>query len=336
MNDTPRRRLEKKSITEQAAEWLMVLEDKGAAANPAFSDWLRESPTHVQVYLRAATLDTMLKRVDPDRSIEFVRPAPGTVVPDIGPDFNENLLELRSGGVTRRSLWRLAASVAAVGVLLAAAWTVHDLTGSRWETYRTDIGEQRTVELEDGSSLTLNTDSRVQVRFTSRERQLRLLAGEAMFRVQRDPGRPFSVHSGNAVVQAVGTAFNVYRKTDQTIVSVLEGRVAVDSVYLNAGEELRLNARGEVETRSQAIIANVTAWRQRRLVFIDEPLSSIGHELNRYNRSPKIRVEGEAAQTLRYAAMLDADDPESLVAVLSEDPRVMVERRAGQIVVRAR
>ena len=70
--------------------------------------------------------------------------------------------------------------------------------------------------------------------------------------------------------------------------------------------------------------------------FIDEPLQSIGYELNRYSRTPAIRVEGAAARELKYAVILDADDPESLVAVLAGDPRVTVERRRDEIVIRER
>src|SRR5262249_23626273 len=161
-----RRRLEAKSVTEQANEWLLILENKGADANAAFSDWLRESPLHVQAYLRAATLDAMIKRVDPDRSLETPRSEPGAAIPDIGPDFDERY--------SRRGAWRIAASIAAVGALLAGLWLTFEWVGNPWKTYRTEIGEQRSVELEDGSTLTLNTDSRVQVHFTGGERQLRL------------------------------------------------------------------------------------------------------------------------------------------------------------------
>src|SRR5882672_5223200 len=109
MKDNPRRRLEARSVAEQAAEWLMTLEDKGAEANPAFSDWLRESPTHVQAYLRAATLDTMIKRVDPDRSIETPKPEPGNVIAEIGPVLDEGRDESQEEDNRKRSPWRLAA-----------------------------------------------------------------------------------------------------------------------------------------------------------------------------------------------------------------------------------
>jgi transmembrane sensor len=338
--DNPRRRLEAKSITEQAAEWLMILEDQGETANAAFSDWLRESPTHVQAYLRAATLDTMVKRVDPERSIEIARPEPGSVIADIGPEPSEALFTPSSPRARRRIVWRLAAGVAALG-LLAASWFAFEEVKGNERFYKTDVGEQLSVALQDGSTITLNTDSRIEVDYAEARRELRLLKGEAVFKVERDPSRPFRVVSGSAVIQAVGTEFNVYRGSDRTTVSVLEGRVAVQDapdasqVYLDAGEELKIGEREPAKTKGKANLEKVTAWRQRRLVFIDEPLSAIGHELNRYNRAPKIRVEGAAGER-RYAVSLDANDPESLVAVLSGDHRIAVEQKDGEIIVRER
>lgn len=357
MKDNPRRRVEKKSVAEQAAEWLMILEEKGEQANPAFADWLRESPTHVQAYLRATTLDTMLRRIDPERSIETPKPATGVAIPDIFPELEENTFD-RAAARSFSRRWRIAASLAALTLTLAASWAAFNWVTGPWKTYRTDIGEQRGIELQDGSIVTLNTDSRLQVRFTDNQRSIRLVKGEAIFRVHRDPQRPFRVTSGQTLVQAVGTEFNVYRQDRRTTVSVLEGRVAVipktaaqypplktqtadernidnSNVYLDAGEELQVTAHGAPQIKSKANLEKVTAWRQRRLIFVDEPLISIGEELNRYNRQPKIRVEGAAAER-RYAVSLDADDPESLLAVLSGDPKISVEHNSGEILIRAR
>ena len=186
----------------------------------------------------------------------------------------------------------------------------------------------------------LNTDSRIEVHYAPRERAIRLLSGEAIFRVKHDAARPFRVISGHTVVQAVGTEFNVYRKEDATIVSVLEGRVAILSApvirYVDAGEQIQLNDHDVSSSKRKANMRNVASWRDRRLTFVDEPLSSIGEELNRYNRTLKILVEGDVARQLRYTAMLEVDDPQSLIAVLAGDSRVIVIERPGEIVVRSR
>jgi transmembrane sensor len=94
-------------------------------------------------------------------------------------------------------------------------------------TYTTGIGEQRTIALSDGSRIELNARSRIRVRFSKQERDIELLAGQALFSVAKDSSRPFVVTSEEARVRAVGTQFDVYQRSSGTTVTVLEGRVAV-------------------------------------------------------------------------------------------------------------
>lgn len=125
---------------------------------------------------------------------------------------------------TRRSHHRqlLAASVAIAAIAGAAWWQT-----SRPPTYTTGIGEQRSITLADGSRVELNARSRLRIRFSESERFVDLVEGQGMFRVAKDPERPFIVRSSDALVRAVSTQFDVYRKPSGTVVTVLEGRVEV-------------------------------------------------------------------------------------------------------------
>jgi transmembrane sensor len=96
-----------------------------------------------------------------------------------------------------------------------------------WETYSTKVGEQRALELADGSIVHLNTDSKIAVRLTDTSRTVRLTQGEAFFTVEHDAKRPFLVHAADAVIQAIGTRFDVYRRPNSTRVSVIEGLVQI-------------------------------------------------------------------------------------------------------------
>jgi len=98
---------------------------------------------------------------------------------------------------------------------------------SERNTYRTAIGEQRSLTLSDGSIVELNARSKIRVVYGPAERDVELLSGQALFRVARDSTRPFIVTTDNARVRAVGTQFDVYRKPIGTTVTVLEGRVSV-------------------------------------------------------------------------------------------------------------
>jgi len=129
----------------------------------------------------------------------------------------------------RRSEW-VAATLVACAVGSASLY----LYAERNLTFTTDTGEQRFVKLVDGSTMELNSRSRVRIRFSDGERDVDLLEGQALFHVAKDPTRPFIVHSGSTLVRAVGTQFDVYRKASGTTVTVVEGRVAVLSPLLQA------------------------------------------------------------------------------------------------------
>lgn len=128
--------------------------------------------------------------------------------------------------MTRRP-WRRVALAAAIvfGILGTAAAVWFSLYAAT--TYTTGIGEQRLVALEDGSTVEMDANSRIRVRFTEHERTVDLVKGQALFRVAKNAARPFIVVSGDTRVRAVGTQFDVYRKASKTSVTVIEGRVAV-------------------------------------------------------------------------------------------------------------
>ena len=138
--------------------------------------------------------------------------------------------DLPSKQISTPRIWSLATSTAAVVLVLAASalWWLHDgdLLGLP-KTYQTAHGEQIVAQLPDGSELHLNTDSAVTVRYTRSERVVEIARGQALFTVARDDHRRFRVAAGDVHVLAVGTQFDTYRRPDATIVTVVEGSVAV-------------------------------------------------------------------------------------------------------------
>jgi transmembrane sensor len=262
----------------------------------------------------------------------------------------------------RRALVGIAASVLA----LVAGGTWYQLLGpGAWSSYRTQIGEQRIVQLQDGSVVYVNTDSSIEVRYTNIAREVRLRDGEALFKVEHDPSRPFRVHVGGTVVQAVGTQFNIYRRSKETKVAVVEGVVQVSSrsgappsaapgaaagpdaedtearpsqgtERLAAGQGLSLSEDGSLETPVPVNLGQVTAWRERRLVFEWQTLKEITTEFNRYNRSPQIRVEGDEVRQRRYTAVFDADSPQTLLRFLAKDTDLKFAADGDDFVIRAR
>lgn len=207
--------------------------------------------------------------------------------------------------------------------------------------YETGVGEQRVVQLADGSSVNLDTDSRIRVRFDGWERRIELDQGQALFRVAHNAERPFVVHADGTEVIAVGTVFDVRRsgsRVDVTLVAGVVDVVAADVAdgrrRMAAGQKTQVSARG-VTTR--AVDAAVeTSWTDGRLIFSDMPLEQAVSEVNRY-LTDTIEIEDPALKRItvngvfrtgdRDAFVAAASDALGLEAVTKADGTVLLSRR---------
>jgi transmembrane sensor len=233
-------------ILEEASDWFVDFRvgDVDGAARERFDEWLRRSPEHIRAYMEIAKIYVELPSLPPGKiEVEHLiayAHSDGNVV-----SFNNATAAQPTGAVSmaaapprdpgtgragRRPWMRrrfLATAACALTILLASGvwWRTE-----RFPIYATDIGERRSITLVDGSTVDLNARSRIRIEFTSAERHVELLEGQALFQVAKDKRRPFIVQSGAASIRAVGTQFDVYRKSSGTTVTVLEGRVAVYSM----------------------------------------------------------------------------------------------------------
>jgi len=267
----------------------------------------------------------------------------------------------RHSNLWRRATWA-AAGMLAVAIACGFAWRL-------WlSTYSTGIDEQRTVVLEDGSHVRLNSRSKIRVRLTSPRREIDLLEGQAMFAVAQDPKRPFIVTSRSVTVRAVGTAFDVNLKATGTVVTVLEGRVAVEMLspstgthaggvasptadsgghvvqaggssggewLVPAGEQLAVSSSGTVEPQRSANVAAATSWLQGELTFSGQPLSDVVEEFNRHSRRPIVITDSTLAGS-RISAVFHSTNVESLIRYLRRLEGVDVEETGTEIRVSRR
>lgn len=317
---------------------MIELEDSSSADLSGFAAWLTASPRHVEEFLFASALWSSLEGLDQQRRIDVEQLLARA-------SANVQALEVSTPHTPMRvrpprGLGRLLASVVLAVVVMVGVWTS---IGRHGTTYSTGVGEQRIVKLTDGSIVTLNTRSQAIVRFAADVREVELIEGEALFDVEHDAARPFRVKAGPAVVQAIGTQFNVHR-LEATTVSVVEGAVEVAltqsgsspgegrSVRLSAGEQLDVAPSGMLSPQRNADVDRVMAWRERRLIFRDEPLAQIASEFNRYNERPLI-VEGPATRSRRITGVFHADDPGALIAFLERDADLSVQIRDDKIVI---
>src|SRR5688572_30029184 len=120
-------------ISEEAAKWLYELRSDGPKQYEAYLDWLLESPQHVEAFLQVSAVDASLSKVDPERSIQIVRPMSTTDVDNVVP-LAQSATSARSTAGTRAAItnkrnsshrlpWAVAASIAVIGVLAVGVWT---------------------------------------------------------------------------------------------------------------------------------------------------------------------------------------------------------------------
>jgi transmembrane sensor len=181
------------AISEQAARWWVLFNEPGAQPleHREFADWVARSPERVEAYLRVARLHQTLASSEvpwpATSSEELIRDAKAS---------NGEVRQLPLRGATEQSASRRTWLKAAACVLLVCGASWYFL--NRPQQFQTKLGEQRSVTLADGSRITLNTASRVEVDLRSDGRRIHLLEGEALFEVAHDPNRPFDVRVGAA------------------------------------------------------------------------------------------------------------------------------------------
>lgn len=329
-------------ISEEAALWVQRLEhDDSPELRRRFDEWLRQGTAQAEELLRAQEIWRSLDQLD--RSFHLgTPPRDAETLVELTPHAAHGLAEGLASKRERSGARWLAVAATVILAFAAALYFGYPLLSA--SSYVTAVGRQESVQLADGSVMHLNTRSRAQVYYTDHVRRIRLLEGEALFSVARDPARPFVVEADDVRIEALGTQFNVYRSESHgTRVSVIEGAVQVTpgagsaaaapvGSQLKAGEELEITADRVIRPQT-ADVQRVVAWRERRLMFDQARIDDIAREFNRYNRVA-IRVEGEALRARRMGGTFDADDPQPLIRYLSKEPDVEVVRSDREILIR--
>lgn len=352
-------------IGEEAAEWLLRFEDADPdlediypgkeARNRAFYEWLETSPDHLRVFMETLETHERIRLVDTHHEIEVrtlsrlaeviplhkQKPERQPRRPEAA--SRERLAPVWRPRITTRVTLKRVLMGSAAAVLVCASGAAGHWWLQEQRVYTTKIGEQRSTKLEDGSFIYMNTDSRVEVDYSARARNVRLVRGEALFVVERDSSRPFTVTAGDASVRALGTQFNVRRQMEGAEVAVVEGTVQVTAMderaevsaqKLIAGEQAQV-IKGRIDPRSRRTVAETLAWRQRRIVFHDARLESVAAEFNRYNVT-RIRIEGDVAKDTLLSGIFDADKPQALILYLASSSEFVVEPVGNDWLIRGR
>lgn len=340
-------------VSEQACKWFVEFRtgQPDEAARKSFHAWLNEAPSHMGAYLQVAaiwnegpslgrrenwTVENLIAQARGDVENVVAMPASAearrteAAVPRnatasvVTPSARRRL-------VSHSPYYWLAASVL-LAVIAGLFWTY------RTPVYATETGEQRVIALADHSTVYLNSRSRIAVRLTDKERFIDLQEGQALFQVAKDPSRPFVVATAGTRIRAVGTQFDVYKKSAGVTVTVVEGRVAVTRpesseneafaaaakpTLLAAGDQLTITPQRNSKIERPNIAA-ATAWTLRQLVFESAPLAEVAQEFNRYN-GRKLVISDPLLETFKIDGVFSSTDPTSLIRFLQSrrDMRVI-------------
>lgn len=365
-----------KQIYEEAGEWLVKLrfDAMDALAHKQLDAWYRESPHHIRAFLELSAIweeteGTDLASGKSTQSLIARARASANIIalegeaaarrqePNAPPPRPSTTPHVGVSTFARFFSWRSA--VLASVALVAVGFGLVALSVYRHTEVSTGTGEQRIVNLPDGSTVELNARSRVRILFSERERDVELIEGQALFKVAKDHVRPFVVQSAGTRVRAVGTQFDVYRKAAGTQVTVVEGRVAVfarrpakqgteeavlpgqltadhstaasasPAVLVSTGEQVTVTDR-ELPKAHPANLRAATAWTQQELVFDFTPLSEVAREFNRYN-TRKLIVSDPVLAEFHLTGTFPAADPTQLLQALRAQPGIEVVETDGEI-----
>lgn len=323
------------SVEDMAAFWLVRLSSSECTPDDrfAFETWRRENPEHEWVFSRMQHHNSIADLfVTDERVQELIEQAHADTQPGWG-----RTGWWRSTGVRYAAM--AASLVLAAGVPLA--WlAINNMPAgtpdqAALQRYETAVGERSTVSLSDGSVVTLNTDSQVEIDYSESLRRIKLLRGQGYFDVSRDIDRPFSVEAGDKRVVAIGTAFDVrYDNVNTVQVTLVEGRVQVAdlpassspkpvspadrqpaTIELNPGERLIAVAGIEPEVAKTDVDVE-TSWLTGKLVFHEKPLADVVAEMNRYSAQKLVLDNDERLHETTVSGVFNTGRTSSFVNAL--------------------
>jgi transmembrane sensor len=325
-------------IVEQAADWIVQLTSSDAAereqAQSGFEAWKKQHPLHAEA---AASLQQVIGRVNEVRVTTHGNPEPAHAALKAA---------LTKESRSRRRIRKTIATLAIAFALLLPAWPLLQIYPPAYlmADLRTTAGQWETHNLPDGTRITLNSISAVNLHFDTERRMLELIKGEILIDVAQDADRPFLVETEEGSIQALGTRFVVDRREQTTILTMLESKVSVqtakqraehsqESTLVQAGERIHITSRGvsPAETIDTHTVSDT--WQYRHLVVQDRPLTEVLDELNRHRRG-RILYDHAQLQGINMAVVLPLNDTDRALQLLVDSlPAIRVRTLTPYLVL---
>lgn len=356
MNNKPRDPMDElpEAMLEEAAVWQARLRDAdsgtpaGRKLRADFNQWLLADTRHRQAYAEMESLwgalETPVEQMIAEESASYDAQS---VTPIASPTGTA------SPQTARRRIFRAHFSLPIKSLTMAACLVLMVFVTIGWQQdwvthwqsdYITAVGEEAPIETDDGSRITLNTDSALAMDYNAQERRVRLLKGEAWFNVASTDKRPFIVSTEAGAVRVTGTQFNVRLAGDTAIVSLDEGRVELRTIrpensdtpdeqpiVLEPGQQAVL-AGNRISAPEPFDRTAVTAWLRGQFVFYNTPLAEVVDTLNRH-RHGRIVVTSNELNKLKVSGIFSTDDPDAALEVIASTLPIQQTRLTDYLVL---
>lgn len=302
------------ALKREATAWIVRITSGQATQGDAedLSRWRARSAEHDRAFVEAARLW---------RSLGHAMAAPSRAA---------QTRFTRRGFLAAGSI---AAGVAGIGLGMSQLGYLPSI-GSLLADYSTDVGEQKSVRLPDGTLATLDGDTQVSLGFTDQTRALTLSSGAAVFDIADNDRRPFVVMAGLGQSRAGAGSFSVQQGSDEVIVDCLDGDLTVECLgktNLRTGEGISYSAEGLGEKISSDA-DTAAAWRKGLLIFRDRPLADVVGDLNRH-RKGKVVIARPSLRSRRVSGVFHLDRPEEILAHLEDTLQVQPISMVGGLVL---
>lgn len=314
----------REQVEAEAARLLARLNSNPTAQDEAeVCAWIEADPLHAIAYARAEAAWEAAERLKSAAAEVNLPPIVEVVTEEQQRRLSRNIM--------------IVAGVAVILFIFAAIVTVRTFSGV--DHHETQIGEIRTVRLPDGSRLHLNSDSAVDVRFTSNGRKVRLLKGEAAIEVAPDAQREFDVEARSTVVRARDAALNLRLRPSLIELTVTKGTAIVGCGdrpprHVAAGNGAVLQPRSFELTRLDPnVVRQRTAWQKQLVQLRGDTIEQAAGEFNRYREAPiligdtrvsALRIGGEfhIGDSGKFLSLLQSHLP--IRAVSGDDGSIML------------
>jgi transmembrane sensor len=335
--------------------WELLVRLLSGEASPVERDemdrWIAADPAHAAEVEQLRALwnaaGTLPQRGDPAAAWQKVTARTGLAGAAAGTGAARDELAARRERRAPRWDGPLLRIAAALVLLLGGALLWGPVTGVAAErTVVTGKGERRELTLSDGTRVLLGVESRLSYprRFGGDARDVRL-QGVAYFEVARDPARPFSVYTPDAVTRVLGTRFTVrdYPGAEPARVSVTEGRVSVRPTRAPAGapaapailvrgQAAELPAPGAPAVVQPADAGHDLAWTRGTIAFRNAPVTEVVAEIGRWY-DVEIRVPDSALAGRHLTISFDDEPLETLLHEIAAALNARFERDGRTVVL---